>query len=410
MLKYLASYAEPEAHIAKESVHSTEDKGRWQYCLIIPAYKESKAFYQRLTSSLLKQHAVLLVLVINQPDSLTSPHPDNSLLWQQLIDNTVEQNASDNVLLRSIPHTNSSLLLINRFNAGLRIPEKQGVGLARKMGADIALSLIDSGYVTHPWIYTTDADTHLPNNYFTALNSDTDIHRNALSAAATYSFKHLCDATSVGRATQLYEQRLRQYVDGLHSAGSPYAFQTIGSTIAISSTHYAQVRGFPKRSGGEDFYLLNKLAKTGRINKVQEAVITIEARQSDRVPFGTGPAINKLLLEKNINQANIFYHPQIFVELKRWLEKIHLTQSSPLGELSLSTNTLKALSTLGAARAIGAARKVSTSASSYNKHIHTWFDAFKTLRFVHCLQEQAYPSVNTTDLTAALTGSVKTTV
>ena len=382
MLKYLASYAEPEAHIAKESVHSTEDKGRWQYCLIIPAYKESKVFYQRLTSSLLKQHAVLLVLVINQPDSLTSPHPDNSLLWQQLIDNTVEQNASDNVLLRSIPHTNSSLLLINRFNAGLRIPEKQGVGLARKMGADIALSLIDSGYVTHPWIYTTDADTHLPNNYFTALNSDTDIHRNALSAAATYSFKHLCDATSVGRATQLYEQRLRQYVDGLHSAGSPYAFQTIGSTIAISSTHYAQVRGF----------------------------ITIEARQSDRVPFGTGPAINKLLLEKKINQANIFYHPQIFVELKRWLEKIHLTQSSPLGELSLSTNTLKALSTLGAARAIGAARKVSTSASSYNKHIHTWFDAFKTLRFVHCLQEQAYPSVNATDLTAALTGSMKTTI
>lgn len=408
MLKYLASYAEPETQIARERIHSTEDKDRWQYCLIIPAYKESKAFYQRLASSLLKQHAVLLVLVINQPDSLTSPHPDNALLWHQLIDSTVEQDTSSNILLRSIPHTNSTLLLIDRFNAGLRIPEKQGVGLARKIGADIALSLINSGHVTHPWIYTTDADTHLPSNYFTVLDSHISSHRTALPAAATYPFKHLCDATPVGQATELYEQRLHQYVDGLHTAGSSYAFQTIGSTIAISATHYAQVRGFPKRSGGEDFYLLNKLAKTGGINSVQEAIITIEARQSDRVPFGTGPAINKLLLEKNISQANIFYHPQIFVELKRWLEKIHLTQTNSLCELSLSTSTLEALRTLGAAQAIAAARKVSTSASSYKKHIHTWFDAFKTLRFVHCLQEQAYPSVNTTDLLTALSCSAKT--
>ncbi len=408
--KYLAGYAEPEARIAEGQISSTEDTGRWQYCLVIPAYKESEAFYQRLATSLLKQHAVLLVLVINQPDSLACTDANNTYLWQQLVDCTTGQQSLDNLLLRRIPHTNSTLLLVDRFSANMQIPKKQGVGLARKIGADIALSLIDSGHITHPWIYTSDADAHLPSNYFTALNEDISVSSKTQSAAAIYPFKHRCDDTPVGQATRLYEQRMYQYVDGLRSAGSPYAFQTIGSAIAVSAKHYAQVRGFPKRSGGEDFYLLNKLAKTGTINKLQGPEIIIEARQSDRVPFGTGPAISKLLHEKNIQQAKVFYHPQIFVELKIWLEAIDISWTNSLCELSLSTSTLKALQSLGAVQAIEAARKVSTSVQNYNKHIHTWFDAFKTLKFIHHLQEQNYPSLNTSTLKEISTSSVKMTL
>jgi hypothetical protein len=187
---------------------------------------------------------------------------------------------------------------------------------------------------------------------------------------------------------------MRQYVDGLHSAGSPYAFQTIGSAIAIAAKHYAEVRGFPKRSGGEDFYLLNKLAKTGAINNLQAPEIIIEARQSDRVPFGTGPAISKLLLEPNIHQATIFYHPQIYVALKTWLETMTMSQTLALNELPLPASTLEALQSIGASKAIEAARKVSTSAQIYNKHLHTWFDAFKTLKFIHSLRDNSYPNTS----------------
>lgn len=389
--KYLASYAEPETHIAQEQLCSAEDTGRWRYCLVIPAYKESEAFYQRLATSLLKQHAVLLVIVINQPDSLDSPHPDNSHLWQSLIDETRERQVHDNLQLRDIPATKSTLLLVDRFSPEQQIPEKQGVGLARKIGADIALALIDSGYIQRPWIYTSDADAHLPADYFSILDAVNTQGKN-LSAAVIYPFKHRCDDTPVGRATQLYEQRMHQYVDGLRSAGSPYAFQTIGSAIAVSAQHYAQVRGFPKRSGGEDFYLLNKLAKTGAINSLQAPEIIIDARQSDRVPFGTGPAISQLLLELNLQQAKIFYHPQIFVELKAWLETMALSQTSPLEELPLSASSLKALHAIGAVQTIAAARKISHSTQSYNKQMNTWFDAFKTLKFVHQLRENSYPS------------------
>jgi len=387
--KYLARYAEPEADLAQELCHATADK-RWQYCLVIPAYKESPAFYQRLSITLLKQHAVLLILVINQPDNLASPHRDNSDLWQSLIDATVQGQSHDKLQLRSIPSTNSTLLLVDRFSPEQQIPEKQGVGLARKIGADIALALIDGGHIQHPWIYTSDADAQLPSDYFVALDNDKG---KTQSAAAIYPFKHHCDDNPVGRATRLYEQRMQQYVDGLRSAGSPYAFQTIGSTIAASASHYAQVRGFPKRSGGEDFYLLNKLAKTGQIKCLQKPEVIIEARQSDRVPFGTGPAISQLLLEKNIDDAKIFYHPQIFIELKAWLEVMPMTQKQNLHHLPLPEASLKASQNIGVEQAIESARQISTSTQSYNKHMNTWFDAFKTLKFVHHLRHNEYPNV-----------------
>jgi len=186
---------------------------------------------------------------------------------------------------------------------------------------------------------------------------------------------------------------MQHYVDGLSSAGSPYAFQTIGSAIAVSASHYAQVRGFPKRSGGEDFYLLNKLAKTGPIHCLPKPEIIIEARQSDRAPFGTGPAITELLREQKLDAAEIFYHPQIFVELEAWLKVMPLTQTQDLDDLTLSILTLQALQTLGTAQAIAAARKISTSAPSYSKQLHSWFDAFKTLKFVHYLRDNQRPNV-----------------
>ena len=43
------------------------------------------------------------------------------------------------------------------------------------------------------------------------------------------------------------------YVAGLAMAGSGYAHHSLGSTIAVHAKSYAAVRGYPKRSAGEDF-------------------------------------------------------------------------------------------------------------------------------------------------------------
>ena len=72
----------------------------------------------------------------------------------------------------------------------------------------------------------------------------------------------------------------------------------------INAEHYAQSAGFPKLAAGEDFYLLNKLAKIGKIIplKIINQPIYIQARISNRTPFGTGPALDKIIDNSNNSQ------------------------------------------------------------------------------------------------------------
>ena len=413
--KYLKNYGEQEAISASNLVCTSIEKGQWKYCLVIPAYQESSAFYQRLTQSLLKTQNALLILVINQPDTFVEADTLNTQLWHQLINTSTAINANNNVQLCHIPTTNSDLMLVDRFTNAQQIPFKQGVGLARKIGADIALTLISTGHLKTPWIYSSDADAHLPDDYFSALHAKQSVSKSSTAkpstlksdilksdtpsgvgdhtAAALYPFTHRCHDDSVGKATQLYEAKMQQYVDGLHAAGSPYAFHTIGSTLALSAKHYAQVRGFPKRSAGEDFYLLNKLAKTGAICPLQTQPIQIDARLSTRVPFGTGPAIGKLLAEDNLEAAKIFYDPDVFTVLKTWLDSMPKTQTTALENLCLSETAVLALRAIGTEKAIEATRKISRTPQRYIKHMHTWFDAFKTLKFIHALRSDGAPNV-----------------
>src|SRR5690606_17786041 len=95
-------------------------------------------------------------------------------------------------------------------------------------------------------------------------------------------------------ALVLYEISLRSYEYGLAYAGSPYAFQTLGSTLALNPAAYAKVRGFPKRLAGEDFYILNKLIKIGPIYLRNDRCLQIKDRPSQRVPFGTGTSVFKI--------------------------------------------------------------------------------------------------------------------
>ena len=422
--KYLATYAEPETPLLDDlfllhpSLHPSlqEQPGQapidtptFEHVLVIPAYRESRHFFDRLSNSLLQNHAVLLIVVINQPDTLIKPDLDNQRLWDGICKATGAVWEAKHIKLRAVPRTASAVLLVDRFSQ-LPLPSKQGVGLARKIGADLALFLINCKAVSQHWIYCTDADTHLPTDYFSALinqitegakpGATTTRTTASKTAAAVFPFRHLCDADQIGRATRLYEQRLQQYVDGLQAAGSPYGFHTLGSALAINAANYASVRGFPKRNGGEDFYLLNKAAKTGSILNLQGPEILIEARPSNRVPFGTGPAINRLLHEIALDEAQIFYHPRVFKHLQTWLEAMPQTWSKSINDLALPKSTVQALDKLGINKAIDSARRQSRSDETYIKHLHTWFDGFRTLRFIHLLRDGGLANVGLKVLTA----------
>ena len=223
--KYLSRYAEPEA---RRSDFNNQVPSQFDHVLVIPAYSETIADVTRTWQSL--ESNFLVIVVVNSAEA----------------DEATEQLAQD-LAKESL----SNVIVIDRFSERRRIPPRQGVGLARKVGCDIALSMIDAGVIRDHWIFTTDADVTLPADYFKIPKSVTEE-----SAAAVFPFRHVAEP-EYADACQAYELSMLYYAAGIHWAGSNYGYTTIGSTMAFSANHYAGVRGFPKRNTGEDFYLLN---------------------------------------------------------------------------------------------------------------------------------------------------------
>jgi hypothetical protein len=331
-------------------------------------------------------HSILVIIVVNQPDSATEIVRENSALFHHIKSKTSLQWQQEDMQLRSLNGSASAVLLVDRFTRR-PLPKKYGVGLARKIGADIALNLIARGVVDSSWIHTSDADTILPDTYFSILDNS------VTAATVVLPYRHLCADDDIGRATRLYELQMRDYVLGLTNAGSRYAYHSLGSTLIINSTDYARVRGFPKRNGGEDFYLLNKIAKVGNIVSLSAPEIHILARNSDRAPFGTGPAVARLLSSGPLDQIECFYNPEVFVSLRLWLNAIPDTWQQPLSGIPIATVTRQVLQCMAVDGAINSARRNSRTLATYTRHIHAWFDAFKTLRFIHLLRDHGLSNV-----------------
>jgi len=343
--------------------------------------------------------------------------------------------AASGLTLYHDPASSRDVLLVDRFSDGRKLPPKGGVGHARKIGADLAAYLIHQRRLRSPWIHCTDADVRLPQRYFTC---STALSNTATqdTAALLYPFRHriAADTTvvkegggkipnihrhNIMQVTRLYEYSLRYYVAGLSFAHSPYAFHTIGSTIAINAAHYAKVRGFPRRQAGEDFYLLNKLAKVGSIMQLSAETdcepIDITARLSDRVPFGTGAAVGKIMELEDPAREFLLYHPSVFGLLRSWLGSLSSfwrSRSSNIGAIlsqgpvtnqqdSFSNHSPMDLQALiggleesGATEALQHAFRQSNDAIQFNRQIHTWFDAFRTLKLIHHLRDHRLPSIS----------------
>lgn len=381
IVKYLANYAEPE--IAALEQHFP--KQCFAYAVVVPAYKETSDFISHVKNSALSTENALFIFVINQPDTDINSQP------QQLLMQAIESMGKviwqvNNLTLVAIESLH--LLVVDRFTTP--IPVKQGVGSARKIGADIALALMQKGAVSSRLIHSTDADVKLPNNYFSALNN-----LPARISGACYNFSHSSTDKLVHDANQQYEQALRYYVSGLRYARSHYAYFTIGSTLVFDAESYASVRGFPKRSAGEDFYLLNKLAKLGSIEFIENSTLAINARLSDRVPFGTGPAVGQIIALEQAGECYHYYHPEVFNELKQvlchsaqlWIYREDL----PHWLNDLSNESAKALSLIGFEGFV--AKHIKHNQTQFNKQWLVWFDALKTLKFIHALRDIAFPNM-----------------
>lgn len=375
-----------QRHAEEQSALTAGLSQQWQHVVCIPAMNEGDAL-PGLLERVADEKDVLLILVLNTPSNAGAELLEATRFQAQELKNQYRllQSPAEHAALLELNQHGSHLLLIEAYG----LPQKEGVGLARKIACDIACQLIQEKKVLSPWIHNTDADVSLPVDYF-SVNPDKNL------AAALYPFRHEPNPDPhMQLCLSLYEFSLHYYVAALDWAGSPYAYHSIGSTLLISHRHYALARGFPKRAGGEDFYLLNKLAKTGPVRNLQAPVLHLSGRNSDRVPFGTGPAITRISKLEDPLEDYQYYHPRCFLYLRLWLHAIpQIWEKQSLSSLASHQYLLDALRSIGMEDALQHARQQSRSRKTFERHIHNWFDAFRTLKLVHRLRDGGLASVN----------------
>jgi len=176
------------------------------------------------------------------------------------------------------------------------LPRKwAGVGWARKIGMDAAVSQIIKNNYPDGIIVSFDADSTVLPNYLQTI--ETAFNENPSFNFFTLYFEHPYDdpelATSIREGIIRYELHMRYYRNAMQWIGYPHAIHTVGSSFALKASAYAKQGGMNRRKAGEDFYFLHKLVLLGQYGNINSTTVFPAARQSDRVPFGTGAAIKK---------------------------------------------------------------------------------------------------------------------
>ncbi|HPO12405.1 MAG TPA: hypothetical protein PLI09_03095 [Candidatus Hydrogenedentes bacterium] len=293
------------------------------------------------------------------------------------------------------------LAWVDAASPGNELPEKDGVGLARKIGLDWGLSILAQNQHWDAPLISLDADTRVDTSYLSVIR---EFYASENRWAAVVNYAHPLD-TPERAAILCYELFLRYHELGLAYAGSPYAFPTIGSTITCTARAYAASGGMNRRQAGEDFYFLQHLAKTGRVESITSTTVHPSPRTSHRVPFGTGRRVSTFF--ENSADAYLLYHPESYRVLKAWFGVLqhnrfssselilnHAREIAPeLERFLVQQNFPEACARLQANH---------RDPDWLLCQFHAWFDAFRTLKLMHYLRDHGYPQQEMFDAIATL--------
>ena len=376
--------------------------------VVIPALAESSSLFRTLAgiagnpSDELAKTLVLCVVNNHRPP-LAAPEEirDNQntlMLLEDLLRGDARlhsQPAEMHDDLRQIAGSGLRLGWIDASSPGLEIPERDGgVGTARKIGMDAALTLLDGRGPGGGVISCLDADTLVEENYLSAVCNHFSDTRNS-AAVARYAHQRPADLELLS-AICCYEIYLRAYVMGLSFAGSPYSIHAIGSTMACTAQAYVDVRGMNRRTAAEDFHFLNKLAKIGSIGVIETTTVFPSPRPSERVPFGTGRRVLRFMTGGTDEYR--LYDPRIFAILREWLAGMEANPDR--GSEAILAAARKIHSGLKAYLDLSrfaidwpVIRRNCPDAEHLRRQFHVWFDGLKTLRLVHHLSRSAFPPV-----------------
>ena len=201
--------------------------------------------------------------------------------------------------LRKIESSWPQLHIIDRSSPGNGwIGKKKGVGWARKT----IMEAIMMNHGDDELVVSLDADTDIGEKYIESVLCVMNEHPDVSALAVPY-YHPLSVVEDTNRALLRYEIYMRHYLISMldikrllserYGLTFPYAYTALGSAMVFPLWAYRRVGGITPLQGGEDFYLMQKFAKTGQLLLSCNEVVRPQGRVSYRVPFGTGPAIAK---------------------------------------------------------------------------------------------------------------------
>lgn len=273
------------------------------------------------------------------------------------------------------------------------LPKKHaGVGLARKIGMDEAVHrfhLLDRDGL----IVCFDADSLCTENYLIEIEKHFNAHPKTPGCSIHYEHPIEGDTYSqeIYKGIINYELHLRYYNQAMKYAGLPYAYHTVGSSMAVRSSAYQKQGGMNKRKAGEDFYFIHKIIALGNFTELKSAAVIPSPRISDRVPFGTGKAIGDWIETGNQTYDTYAFKSfeiiKAFVTIAPKLRTLDLDAAGIMLDEADKELLKSFLAEQKFDEALAEVRSNAKTPEAFLKRFFRWFDAFKILKIVHFFRD-----------------------
>jgi len=362
------------SRLIHEEVHEQTD-----LIVVIPAYNEASLLPTLNSLAQCKFngfHAEVIIVFNSSENDLPEVNAVNRRAHQEILQFKEEKN-----------YKGMTIHAIDAYH----LPQKwAGVGLARKIGMDEA-ALRFKDIKRDGVIVGFDADSFCEENYLHAIHDH--FSKNPKCTGCSIYFEHPTDGDvfnqSVYQGIINYELHLRYYNQAFRFTGHPFAYHTVGSSFAVRTSAYCKQGGMNKRKAGEDFYFIQKIISLGNYSELNETKVIPSPRPSDRVPFGTGRAILKILED---NESFRSYSFDAFLCLKAFFQLIpefYLNRDDPKLVQDLISEPLRIfIKDSFFEERLSEINANTNNFNSFSKRFFQWFNAFMVLKFVHFYRDR----------------------
>lgn len=338
--------------------------------LALPALNEAN-FISTTLDCIVNQQSTIdfeTVICVNQPDEW----------WENSEKISICENNIKTLELLESYQKHVSISIIDRCSKGKGWKGKEiGVGYARKTIMDF----ISEKAADEDIIISMDADTLIDSDYVESIAQNFKKNPDAMAISAPY-YHPLSGNEDADKSMLRYEIYMRNYAINMLHIDSPFAYTALGSAIAYKQWAYRKIGGMSPVKSGEDFYFLQQIRKVGKLIIWNDSVVKPAARFSDRVFFGTGPAMIKGN-EGNWESYPI-YHTSLFDHVLDFYKNIETLyqEDVPLVFLDYLKEQFKNKNFLEPLR------KNFKNIAQFKKAVHTKVDGLRILQFMKAKQKE----------------------